>query len=241
MEGLSLLALTLVALVTSAISAVVGLGGGVTLLAVMAAMMPAPLVVPLHGVVQLVSNGTRAFLLREHVHRRIFFVYVVPATLGVFVGARWYVGSPLPWFRPAVGIFIVLYLLTYLRKPRLGRLPIWIFAPVGLVIGTLASLLGATGPLVAPFFVREDLEKEEVVGTQAAIQIITHLAKIPAFFLMGFAYGTHWQTLVPLVAAAVAGTVLGRRLLGRIPTVAFRRVFMTALFLIAMNLIFGFI
>ncbi len=231
--------LTVATFATATVSAIVGMGGGVTLLAVMAALLPAPLVVPLHGVVQLVSNGTRTLLFLREVHVRIFAYYIVPAVAGVWLGARWYVGGELPWFRPAIGVFILLYLATLVRKPRLGRLPEWIFAPLGLVTGSLASLIGATGPLIAPFFLRDDLTKEQIIGTKAAVQITTHAAKIPAFAALGFAYGAHWQLLVPLTAAAVAGTFCGKRLLGRIPEVAFRRAFVAVLALIALHLIAG--
>jgi len=227
--------------VTAAFSAVVGMGGGVTLLAVMAALLPPAIVVPVHGVVQLTSNTTRTLLLLRRVRWSIFAYYVGPAMIGVFLGARFYVGGSLPWFRPAVGVFILLYLATLQRKPRLGRLPEWSFAPLGLAVGSFASLIGATGPLIAPFFLRDDLGQEEVVGTKAAVQIATHATKIPAFFLLGFDYGAYFGLIVPLALAAVIGTYVGRRLLSRLPLAAFRRLFVAVLFLISLNLIFDFL
>ncbi|RMF19891.1 MAG: sulfite exporter TauE/SafE family protein [Deltaproteobacteria bacterium] len=194
---------------------------------------------PVHGVVQLTSNTTRTLLLLRRVRWSIFAYYVGPAMIGVALGARWYVGSELPWFRPAVGVFILAYLATLVRQPRLGDLPEWTFAPLGLVVGSLASLIGATGPLIAPFFLRNDLEGEEVVGTKAAVQIATHVTKIPAFFLLGFDYVAQVPIMVPLMIAAVAGTYAGRRLLANLPKRAFRTVFVVVLVAISMNLIFG--
>ncbi|RMD83748.1 MAG: sulfite exporter TauE/SafE family protein, partial [Candidatus Dadabacteria bacterium] len=221
--------------VAAALSAVAGMGGGVTLLAVMAALLPPPLVVPIHGVVQLTSNTTRTLLLLRRVRWSIFGYYVVPALIGVALGARWYVGSSLPWFRPAVGVFVLAYLVTLWRRPRLGRLPLWTFAPLGLIVGSLASLVGATGPLIAPFFLRDDLDGEEVVGTKAAVQIATHLGKIPAFALLGFDYLAQLRLLVPLLGAAVAGTYAGRRLLARLSPRAFRAVFVSVLVAISLH------
>lgn len=239
MDGFTLALLTLATFVTAAFSAVVGLGGGVTLLAVMATLMPPALVVPLHGVVQLVSNSTRAGLLAAHVHRRIFAYYMVAAICGVAIGARFYLGGAVSWFRPAVGLFVLGYLATLARKPRLGRIPIPAFALVGFSVGTLASLIGATGPLNAPFFVRDDLSKRQVIATQASVQIATHGAKIPVFVALGFDYTAHLATLAPLVLAAVAGTMVGKHLLAGVSEQTFRRVFVAVLALVSIKLIFG--
>jgi uncharacterized membrane protein YfcA len=231
------LLLTLAAFATAAFSAVVGMGGGMTLLAVMTALMAPATVVPIHGLVQLTSNGTRTLLFLKHVHWGITAYYVLPAICGVAIGARIYLGSELPWFRPAVGAFILVYLLTLSRKPRLRRLPIYTFAPLGFVVGTLASLIGATGPLIAPFFVRDDLSKEQVIATKATVQIGTHLAKLPAFFLLGFDYTAHIGVVLPLMAAAVLGTMFGKRYLSKLSTDVFRRLFVTVLAAIALYLL----
>ena len=46
--------------ITSAVSATFGLGGGVMMLVAMASIMPALAVIPVHGAVQVGSNGGRA-------------------------------------------------------------------------------------------------------------------------------------------------------------------------------------
>ncbi len=237
MTGLTLALLTVATFVTAAFSAVVGLGGGVTLLAVMATLMPPALVVPLHGVVQLVSNSTRAALFAADVHRQIFGYYMLPAIIGVFLGAHFYVGGASAWFRPAVGLFVLAYLASLLRKPRVRGIPIPAFALVGFSVGTLASLIGATGPLNAAFFVRDDLSKQQVIGTQASVQIATHAAKLPVFLALGFDYSAHLATLAPLVLAAVAGTMVGKHLLSGLSQRGFRRAFVTVLALVAIRLI----
>ena len=234
-----LAALAAASLLTSALSAVVGMGGGIALLAVMASLLPAPIVVPLHGVVQLFSNGTRALVMFRHVNRRVFALYMIPSIAGVLIGARLYVGSELPWFRPAVGVFILGYLVTLRFQPHVGRFPVQWYAPLGFVVGAFAALIGATGPLIAPFFLRDDLGPHEIVATKAAIQITTHAAKIPAFLFAGFAYREHGGVLAPMVVTAVAGTLVGGKVLERLSPVVFRRLFATVLIAVALHLIFS--
>ena len=57
--------LIIAAFTTSMISAVIGMGGGITLLGIMALLIPEGyMVVALHGVIQLVSNMTRTTIFR---------------------------------------------------------------------------------------------------------------------------------------------------------------------------------
>ena len=48
-----------------------GLAGGMTLLGVMLLFYDPLVAIPLHGAIQLVSNGSRAWIQREHVERGI--------------------------------------------------------------------------------------------------------------------------------------------------------------------------
>jgi len=136
-------------------------------------------------------------------------------------------------------VFILGYLVTLRFQPRVGRFALVWYAPLGFVVGAFAALIGATGPLIAPFFLRDDLGPREIVATKAAIQITTHAAKIPAFLFAGFAYREHLGLLGPLVAAAVIGTLVGGRVLERLSAVVFRRLFATVLVAVALHLIFS--
>lgn len=56
----AVLALVATACLTSAMTAALGIGGGVLLLAIMSMLLPAAAIIPLHGLVQLGSNANRA-------------------------------------------------------------------------------------------------------------------------------------------------------------------------------------
>ena len=63
--------LAVVAFATATVSGVLGMAGGIALLGVMAMLLPAPAVVPIHGAVQLASNLSRTLVLLKKVHWRI--------------------------------------------------------------------------------------------------------------------------------------------------------------------------
>ena len=61
--NINILILIVSAFITSSISAVLGMGGGIILLGIMAIMIPEGYkVIALHGMVQLFSNSTRTYI-----------------------------------------------------------------------------------------------------------------------------------------------------------------------------------
>ena len=78
--------LIIAAFITSIISAIIGMGGGVTLLGIMAIVIPEGyLVVAFHGVIQLVSNVTRTTVYHEHVYQPIFKKFFIGIIPGLFL------------------------------------------------------------------------------------------------------------------------------------------------------------
>jgi uncharacterized membrane protein YfcA len=223
--------------VTSTISGVLGMAGGIALLGVMTAVLPARLVVPLHGLVQLVSNFTRTLVYLKHVHWRLFAIYTLPAAVGATCAALLWSGTEIPAFRGGIGVFILVFLWWRRRAPKLRALPYWTYAPLGAVTGFVAVFVGATGPFVAPFFFRDDLEKEQIIATKAVCQAFVHFMKIPAFLAVGFDYLSHATLSGVLIVCVVLGTLAGRWVLTRISRKTFVRVFETVLIGVALYLI----
>jgi uncharacterized membrane protein YfcA len=233
----SLLVLIPAALLASAISGVLGMGGGSVLLAVMASGLDPALVVPIHGVVQLASNSTRTFVLLRSVAWKLVALYAPAMILGVWLGLRLYEGSTLPWFKPAIGVFIFSFLAWDRFKPERLELPDWAYIPAGIGGGLLTITIGAAGPYLSAFFLRKDLDKERIIATKAAIQTLGHFLKIPAFLSIGFDYRSQLGIIGPLLACSIVGTMIGTWVLARVDEGVFRSVFRIALVLLAARLL----
>ncbi len=227
------------ALASSTLSGVIGMGGGMTLVGVLAALLPPAIVVPVHGVAQLASNFTRTLALLRHVSWRLFALYTPFLVVGTALAAWLWSRSSLDWFKPAIGVFLLAFLVYRRRKPALRNPPRWVYAPLGIVTGFLGVFVGATGPFIAPFFQRDDLGKESIIATKAAVQSVGHLLKLPAFLVLGFDYLAWTPLLLALVAAVIAGTLLGRFLLDKLSRTVFNALFEGTLALIALYLVLG--
>ncbi|MEZ4287488.1 MAG: sulfite exporter TauE/SafE family protein [Polyangiales bacterium] len=219
------LVLVIAALITSAISGMLGMAGGVTLLGVMASILPPKTVVPLHGVVQLASNLTRTFAYRHDVRWKYFFAFAAPAVIGMALATRLWSAEKLTFFRLWVGVFILAFLVYRRYKPSLSDLPTWVYPVLGFVVGALAIFVGATGPLLAPFFLRKDFSKENVIATKAICQMWVHILKVPAFLSLAFDYRPFVGELALLIVSVIVGTYIGKSLLSRLSTKRFLFVF----------------
>ena len=178
------------ALFTSTLSAMIGMGGGIVLLGLMAILMPQGyLVIALHGMIQLIGNGTRAFIFKDAIKKNIISNYFYGSLIGLslsglivfFLIQSFDVETAneisFDYLKPLIGTYILWFL--YLRKKQSAKL--FNYFSVGIIGGLTSIFIGAVGPLIAPFFLNDKLTKENIIANKAACQIITHLGKIPLF------------------------------------------------------------
>ncbi len=233
--------LTVTAFGTSVLSAVVGMAGGMTLLGVMLLFLEPLAAIPLHAVVQLVSNGSRTFYQREHVDWRIAGWYVLPllpaGAAGLLVAQR----LPADALRVAIGVLVLVATwrpgwLALAPKPDPAHVARR-FLGLGAAIGFLNVTLGATGVLAGPFFLGLGLSRQALIGSQALTQMAGHLVKILLFGLVGFAYREHAVLLAALCLASLAGARVGTSLLDRVTEGQFGWLYRGVLTLLAVQLL----
>jgi uncharacterized membrane protein YfcA len=241
MTGSEILVLGVLAFATSALSAVIGMAGGIILLSVMLLYMDPLLALPLHGVVQLVSNGSRTWVQRRHVSWQIAAPYTLLLLPAAWLGVKVALRLPPDGVRAAIGAFVLLatwrpgWLLLGTHPEQVD--PRRRFALLGGVVGFLNMIVGATGPLLAPFFLNLGLPRQGLIGTKAACQALGHVSKVLLFGLVGFAFADHVPLLALMCAMVVAGTAVGSRLLDRIDERTFVWLYKTALTLVALRLL----
>lgn len=230
--------LTVVALITATISSVVGLGGGMVLLIVFYLVGLSPeLAIPLHGCVQLVANASRIWVFREHARWRPFVLFALVSAPLPALGMLLFKELPKDTVKLAFGIF-VLY-ATWM--PRWGVRALGeraSMAAAGAVGGTFGVVVGANGPLIAPFLLNGPYKKEELVAMHAMCASWLHIIKIVAFSAMAaFSLPEHATSIAPLTVAVIAGAYIGRALLRRISERSFRTAFKVVLTILAVRLV----
>lgn len=199
---------------TSALTATFGLGGGLLMLAVLAQTLPASVVVPVHGIIQLGSNAGRAFVMRRESAWGAMLPFAVGSAFGIGLGGALNVNLPSAVLQAAVGLFV---LWSAMGTPGVaggfGRLGL---LGGGFLGGFLGMFVGATGPFAGAIWRRHGLERRAFVATHAASMVFQHGLKILAFGALGFAFAPWLPLLALVVASGFLGTLLGKRLLDRL-------------------------
>jgi len=226
-----------VSFLASFLTAAMGMGGGVLMLATMALILPPTVLIPIHGVVQVGSNLGRAALMLRNILTPIIPAFFIGTALGAAIGAQVVIALPTAILQAVLGCFVIY--ATWAPKFKASATSRKTFFGVG-VLATFATMfVGATGPLVAPFVGAACKERQQVVATHAALMVIQHGLKIITFGFLGFAFGPYLPLLAGLLICGFAGTWCGKHVLLRLPEHIFRIGFKTLLTLLALRLLYS--
>ena len=213
-----LAALAVAAVVTSFISGIFGMAGGMVLIGLLLFLLPVPVAMVFHGVIQIAANGSRSWLWRQHINWKVvlqfgagtacalltfsLFSFVPPKSLVLLmVGATPFVALSVPQrFAPNI--------------ERGGQAFL-----AGLIGGTIQLVAGVTGPLLDIFYVRSGMTRQVNVATKSAAMVLGHVSKVVYFGLMIAQPAGHdpvqWAVMAYAAVFAVLGTQLSRRLLDK--------------------------
>ena len=219
--GADLLTLIIVvaSFATAFLSSIFGMLGGLILMGILVSLIQVGPAMILHGLIQMTSNGYRAWLNQKDINWKIigtlflgniiamatlFFIAFVPDRITVLfaLGILPYIA----WAMPNNLAFDV------------TKTPIGILA--GMVVVGTNLLAGVGGPLLDVFFQRVEMTRHQVVATKAVAQFLGHVSKV--IFFGGLAVTSsaeNWPVFWLLITAmivSVIGTTLGKKVLDRI-------------------------
>jgi uncharacterized membrane protein YfcA len=210
-------------LLTSFISGIFGMAGGMMLLGVLLVFMDVAPAMVLFGVIQMSANGWRAALWWRHVNWSIVWRFLVGSTL-TFFALRSIAVLP-----SKATLYLTLGLLPFAAdllpkswNPDITRPGVPYV--VGAIIITLQLLAGAAGHILDVFFQKSRLDRMTIVGTKAVTQVTGHVYRIAYFgsFEAALDFSVPWWDYVGAICLACAGTSLAALVLVRMTDDGFR-------------------
>lgn len=212
------LIIILATLGTAFLSSIFGMLGGLILMGILVSIMPVSQAMVLHGLIQLTSNGYRAWLNRKDINWSIVATLIVGNIIAL-------AGLVFVAFVPdRITVLLALGLLPYIAwaLPKNAALDVT-KKPIGLLAGMVVVatnlLAGVGGPLLDVFFQRVDMTRHQVVATKAVAQSLGHISKVIFFGFLTVSASNDWPMLwLVLIAmtASVTGTTLGKKILDKI-------------------------
>ena len=224
-------------LISALVSGMTGLAGGVLLLSVLTVSLPLEAVVPLHALIQVIANLSRVLLLRQHIEWRIWRAFNLLALPAGIAGVYCVTAFPKDLTRGLIG-FVITLAAVYMLTPSRPKSKMTTHSARYVLLGAISSLLGmvvgATGPLIAPFFIIGGLSRERFIATKSACQLTVQVIKTILFAqLLNFAYAKYTSSIILITTGVLLGTWVARRLLARIQGVWLEK--LTALLLIVLG------
>jgi uncharacterized protein len=213
-----LIALAAVAVVTSFVSGIFGMAGGMLLIGFLLVLLPVPVAMVFHGVIQIAANGWRAWLWRHHVRWSVVLKFGLGAASSLIVFSFFDFVPDKALVLMAVGLTPFVALAVPQRiAPNIERGGQAFLA--GAIGGAIQLVSGVTGPLLDIFYVRTGMTRQVNVATKAAAQVLGHLTKVSYFGAMidnpAGRDLEQWLVMGYAACFAILGTTLSRSFLDR--------------------------
>ena len=214
-------------LVTSFISGIFGMAGGLVMMGVLVALVPVSTAMIAHGMIQTVANGWRSWLLRQHIDYKIIVRYAIGSAVSIALLAG------ISWTPDKQILYVLLGLVPFLVWLPQNRFNLDIRKPglavaAGVGVSGLNTIAGVAGPLLDLFFVKNNMTRQEIVATKSIAQVMSHLVKVvfwsSTLFLTAQPehFPPYWL-LILAVPLSMTGTWLGGLILARMTDVNFKR------------------
>lgn len=214
----SFIVILLSTFITAFLSSIFGMLGGLILMGILVFIMPVSNAMVLHGLIQLTSNGYRAWLNKKDINWMIISTIMIGNIIAL-IGFFWIIFVP-----KKTTVYLVLGLLPFIAYTLPKRFSLDVCKkPIGILAGIVvvgSNLISGTGgPLLDIFFQKVKMTRHQVVATKAVAQGLGHISKIIFFGIFALSKNNVWPSFWLIsfaVIVSVIGTTFGKRILDKI-------------------------
>ena len=222
---------------TSLLTSIFSLGGGLIMLVALAQSFSPATLIPLHGSIQLANNFSRTLVYRDFFQWKLIKNILISTMFGAVIGI--YLFGTLP---ENLLVMVIAATILFLTWAPLDSLMLSVMKNdwfCGFISGFAGIFVGANGPLVTAYLRTKNLSPELLVANHGAIMIFQHGIKIILFVsFFNFMILDYFIFILILALTGYAGAILGRRLISKVPFKSFNIILKVLLTLLAFSLFF---
>lgn len=221
------------------VAAIVGFGIGSIFTPLLSVWIDARVAVAAISIPHLIGTAVRFYLLDGRVDRRVLWSFGIASAIGGISGALLNTVFSSPALLQLLAVLLLFVgvgeLTGFSRRIVFRGAMAWI---AGAISGLLGGIVGNQGGLRSAALLSFQMDRNTFVATVTAIGLMVDAARMPVYFV---AYADELSKLVMPIAVAtiatIAGTVIGGRLLRRIPESWFRRIVAVVLLVLGVALL----
>lgn len=220
----TLLALLVTGTISFTISTLGGGGGSMMNIPVVNLLIGGPATAPVINLGALIGRPARLILFWKDINWKVVLFYAPAAVVGAIIGGYLFVNIKLEWLQILIGLFLISTVFQYRfgKKAQSFRMTLAGFIPLGLFVSILATIIGAMGPVLNPFYLNAGIDKEQMIATKAANSFLMGLMQIGAYSFLGSLAGDRWAYGLAMGLGATFGNIIGKRLLRNMTKKDFR-------------------
>jgi len=215
-----------VATAAAGIASVTGFGIGSLLTPVLSLQAPLKIAVAIVSIPHCIGTAIRFWMLRGHVDRRVLVTFGLASAAGGLTGALLHTRLGSPILSAVFGLLLLFVAVMQFTgaadRMRFGGA---VAMGAGALSGLLGGLVGNQGGIRSAGLLGFEMPKETFVATATAIGLMVDAARMPVYL------ATEGREMSPLavpivmtIAGVVFGTVVGARVMRRVPEPWFRPV-----------------
>ena len=255
---MEIVAISIAALLASALTLFSGFGLGTLLMPVVAIFFPVEIAIAITAMVHLANNLFKVALLGKKASRPVLLSFGIPAVISAFLGALilgWLSAVPsvleyaafgnqihVSLLKLVVGILILAFVALEL-SPKFSSIALdRKYLPYGGVIsGFFGGLSGHQGAFRSMFLLKVGLNKEEFVATGVMLAVMVDMSRmlIYGWEMSGQHHTVQWPLVIAATVSAFIGAYFGSKLLKKITIRSIQVVVSVLLVVVSLGLMSG--
>jgi uncharacterized membrane protein YfcA len=222
------------------LSTLTGGGGALILVPVINTLLGVSNTAPVLNLGTFLGRPARLVIFWKHIYWKVVAYYTPAAVIGAVLGAWLFSSVKIEWLQFLVGLFLISTVFQYRfgQKARSFNMHLWYFAPLGLLVSILGTIIGALGPVLNPFYLNFGLDKEDLIATKTANSFLMGISQLSSYTFFGLLTRDLWIYGIALGLGATVGNILGKRFLSTMKSSTFRKLLIIFMVISGLGLIY---
>ena len=197
------------------------------------------MVLAITGILHVFSNVNKLLLFKNSIDKKLLLYYGIPSVLLVLAGSYLSTFTSFELAELTLAIFLVIFSVTLLLLPNL-QLPATRNNALlsGALAGLLAGFNGTGGAIRGISMAAFNLEKNTFVATSAAVDLGVDVSRSAVYLSYGYFDKQYWYLIPLLLVISFFGSLVGKKLLNRIPQEKFKKLVLFLILGIGLILLF---